>query len=244
MYYFVQTYNTFSLADWFILVHPGLTLHFFPFVPNDVCLPLFFVLFSRAEYVCTMVENDITFNRLRMLVEKVAGRRIVTPRDFDYLSMRILDSTRMYVSAMTLKRFWGYLGDRYQTSPSRYTLNALAQYAGYINWESFCTTGDKSTEHSNFLPNDCIRSSSLKRNDRIELMWYPDRRVIINYEGLGMFKVAESINSKLSSGDTFMCDCIIDGEPLHLYCLVHEGNAPTNFVCGNVGGIKFKIIDN
>ena len=47
-----------------------------------------------------MVEKDVTFNRLRMLAEKVAGRRIVTPRDFDYLSMRILDSTRMYVSAM------------------------------------------------------------------------------------------------------------------------------------------------
>ena len=38
--------------------------------------------------------------KLYMLAEKVAGRRIVTPRDFDYLSMRILDSTRMYVSAM------------------------------------------------------------------------------------------------------------------------------------------------
>lgn len=189
-----------------------------------------------------MAEKDVAFNRLKMLAEKVAGRKIVTPRDFDYLSMRIFDSTHMYVSAMTLKRFWGYLGDKYRTTPSLFTLNSLARYVGYIDWESFCTIGDKSTVHSNFLPNDCIRSSSLKRNDRIELIWHPDRHVTINYEGLGLFKVTESINSKLSCGDTFMCDYIIDGEPLHIYCLVHEGNAPTNYVCGNIGGVKFKVI--
>ncbi len=189
-----------------------------------------------------MAEKDVTFNNLKLLAEKVAGRRMATPRDFDYLAMRILDNTKMYVSAITLKRFWGYLGDKYQTSPCRFTLNALAQYVGYIDWESFRTTGNSGVAHSNFLPNDSIRSSSLKRNDRIELMWHPGRRVTINYEGLGMFKVTESINSKLSSGDTFMCDCIIDGEPLHLYCLVHEGNAPTNYVCGNIGGVKFKVI--
>ncbi|MBR3884043.1 MAG: hypothetical protein IKJ31_04710 [Bacteroidaceae bacterium] len=189
-----------------------------------------------------MAENDILYNNLKQLVENVVGCKIATPRDFDYLSMRILDSTKQYLSAITLKRFWGYLGDKYKTAPSRFTLNTLARYVGYVDWEAFCETGSSGVAHSNFLPNDCVRTSSLRRNDKIELLWRPDRRVTINYEGMGMFKVVESINSKLSSGDTFMCDNIIDGEPLHLYCLVHEGNPPTNYVCGIVGGVKFKIL--
>ncbi len=51
---------------------------------------------------------------LQQKVEMVAGRNMNTPRDFDYLSTLIFDRTKSYIAPITLKRFWGYLGERYR----------------------------------------------------------------------------------------------------------------------------------
>ena len=45
-----------------------------------------------------------------------------------------------------------------------------------------------------------------------------------------------------SAGDTFMVSQIVDGEPLTLRCLVHEGMEPTNYVCGRVNGVKYRVL--
>ena len=185
------------------------------------------------------------YDRLKEKTEKVAGRAMTTPRDFDYLSSRIFDATRSYVASTTLKRFWGYIEADKGKRPSRNTLNVLAQYVGYADWERFEQSFDAETEvQSDFLPNDCLRTASLTQGDRVQLTWLPDRCVTIGYEGMGMFKVIESINSKLSVGDTFLCEHFVDGEALYLHCLVHEGNQPTNYVCGKVNGVKFRVIND
>ncbi len=190
------------------------------------------------------MEADVLYGKLREKVEKVAGRAMMTPRDFDYLSSRIFDATRSYVASTTLKRFWGYIEVGKVKRPLRNTLNVLARYAGYTDWECFVQSFDSETEaQSDFLPNDCLRTASLNIGDRVQLTWLPDRRVTICYEGLGMYKVIESINSKLSVGDTFLCEHFVDGEALYLHCLVHEGNPPTNYVCGKVNGVKFRVMN-
>ncbi|MBQ7946591.1 MAG: hypothetical protein IJ277_00290 [Bacteroidaceae bacterium] len=73
-------------------------------------------------------------------------------------------------------------------------------------------------------------------------MWYPDRSVPIEYEGMSLFRVKKSVNSKLSVNDTFFCEQIIDGEPLILRCLIHEKTPPTNYICGRVDGVKYKLL--
>ena len=54
----------------------------------------------------------------------------------------------------------------------------------------------------------------------------------------------EAENTKLSVGDTFMCDIFIDGEPLYLSNLVHEGRPPMVYVAGKKDGIRFQLIEN
>ena len=95
---------------------------------------------------------------------------------------------------------------------------------------------------SDFLTNDSLQVASLEKDTRIELRWYPDRCVTIVYLGMEMFRVVESVNSKLSAGDTFLVSQLIDGEPLILRCLVHEGLDPTNYVCGQVNGVKYRVM--
>ena len=189
-----------------------------------------------------MENENTTYEKLKNKVEHTAGRKMTSPRDFDYLSMHILNTTHSYLSAITLKRFWGYLGEGRKTKPYRFTLNTLAQYAGYADFEAFSNNASEKIE-SSFLNNNSLQTGSLPKGCNIRLTWHPDRCITIQYEGMEMFKVTESINSKLSVGDTFFCSSIIDGEPLFLRCLIHNGATPTNYVCGRINGVKFNITD-
>ncbi|MFN8349224.1 MAG: hypothetical protein U0X91_29760 [Spirosomataceae bacterium] len=56
-------------------------------------------------------------------------------QDFENLSERIFEETRIRLSTSTLKRLWGKIP--YDSTPNLGTLNALAQLAGYDNWRVF-----------------------------------------------------------------------------------------------------------
>ncbi|MCU0326251.1 MAG: hypothetical protein MUF45_13500 [Spirosomaceae bacterium] len=53
-------------------------------------------------------------------------------QDFEELSERIFEKTKVSLSSSTLKRIWGKV--KYDGSPNLATLNALAQFAGFDNW--------------------------------------------------------------------------------------------------------------
>ena len=55
--------------------------------------------------------------------------------DFEHLSEKVFDKTRVQLSISTLKRIWGKV--RYENSPTTATLNALAGLLGYENWRDF-----------------------------------------------------------------------------------------------------------
>ncbi len=54
---------------------------------------------------------------------------------FIELSERIQEETKVLLSPTTLKRVWGKIN--YNSAPSISTLNALAQFAGFLNWRDF-----------------------------------------------------------------------------------------------------------
>lgn len=73
--------------------------------------------------------------KLKESVEIKFGRKIVYQKDCKDLSDSIIDTTSMVVSPSTLRRFFGFLSTN--SNPSRATLDILAQYSGYKNWEKF-----------------------------------------------------------------------------------------------------------
>ncbi|MBS1917544.1 MAG: hypothetical protein JST87_14835 [Bacteroidetes bacterium] len=56
-------------------------------------------------------------------------------KDFENLSIEILNSTGVSLSASTLKRIWGKVD--YNHLPSMTTLDTLAKFAGYETWRNF-----------------------------------------------------------------------------------------------------------
>ena len=204
---------------------------------------IFFSKFANEKHD-NQVEMDSIYKALQDKVEIVAGRKMITPRDFDYLSARIFDKTKTYLSPITLKRFWGYLGEEQRKKPYRNTLNTLAIYAGYTSIESFTGCIDNNgCPSSEILHSPNLQTASLNKGAVIELKWSPGRCVRIRYEGHDMFRVIESQNSKLAAGDTFLCYQFIQQQPLYLRCLVHNNSAPTGYICGKEGGIHYDVVE-
>lgn len=189
-----------------------------------------------------MEQTDLQpkYDALRQRVESTCGRKMLTPKDFQFLIAQIYANTNQSVSAPTLRRLWGYQ-DKGRFSPRVFTLNVLARYAGYKSWDDFCNIASDSSS-SDFICNRHFYVSDLNPGDRMRLLWKPDRCVIIKFEGIDIFVVEESQNSKLKVGDRFCCRTFIQNEPLYLDRLMREGCIPTHYVCGKQGGIEFNIL--
>ncbi len=188
-----------------------------------------------------MDQIDITpkYDALRQRVERTCGRKMLTPKDFQFLSAQIYALTNQTVSAPTLRRLWGYQ-DKGRFTPREFTLSILSQYVGYKSWDAFCNSSSATgLSQSDYLNNNRLYTTSLINDDRITLLWDPDRKVEIKYLGLDLFEVVESINSKLKVGDRFCCGHFIDGESLYLSRLIRENNVMGDYVCGRNTGIKF-----
>jgi hypothetical protein len=183
------------------------------------------------------------YAKLREIVEIHAGRKMQTPRDFDYLTHCIWEMLHVQISPTTLKRFWGYLHTETIQNPRLFTLNTLAQLVGYHDW-AHCLesiqTGNNEVE-SCFVKDTILYTRTLTEGTKIQLTWAPNRVVTIELKGQDLFVVTESINSKLSVGDTFICPSFQQGETLFLHCLVHEGGTPTDYICGKSNGVRFEV---
>ncbi len=84
--------------------------------------------------------------RLREKIEDATNRKPKTPRDFDILSEQIFEKTHERLSATTLKRVWGYLVAT--STPRVSTLDILAQFIDYRDWDDFCRQEMSNNENS------------------------------------------------------------------------------------------------
>lgn len=181
---------------------------------------------------------------LRRMVEEVTACKMQTPKDFDLLALRIYDRTKVFLSVSTLKRFWGYVGknDEKKGEMRRSSLNALAVYVGFSDWDAFCHRSDDEVGDggSNFFYG-CkqLLAESLTPGDELMVIWRPNRCITIRYSGSNVFVVLANENSKLSVGDTFKCHLFVENQPLTLVDLVHDGMPPCGYVCGKNGGVTF-----
>lgn len=173
-------------------------------------------------------------------VELKSGKAMQTPVDFEWLEMQIEKKTKEQVSASTLMRVWGY---RKGVSTRQSTLDILARYLGYADYVTFCQWAPQKDEEpqSDEVVSRHLRSSDLHAGQQVELTWQPDRRCVVQLQKGKYFKVIEAEQTKLSVGDTFECDIFIEGEPLYLSQLVHEGRPPMVYVAGKKSGIHFEV---
>ena len=170
-----------------------------------------------------MVEhfNQEDFERLKHEVETLVGRTIMSPKDFEFLTCQILGYTNETISVSTLKRMWGYVVT--SCKPSVYNLNLLSRMVGYPDWESF-VAGKNAVSSSRFFVKSKLVAEALNLGEQVKVKWNPGRLLVIEYCGDDRFEVMESVNSKLSVGDTFVCHQLVADEPLYLSNLHHPAS--------------------
>jgi len=181
---------------------------------------------------------DKPLEALLELVARTYGSVPNTPADFESLSESIFCCTHNNISTSTLKRLWGYVGDK--PTPRAATLDVLCQYVGIRSWQTFTdkVAGKNQQIESNVILGDYIDAYNIKEGEQLRLAWNPDRMCVFESRGNGQFVVTESNGSKLSVGDTFKCHTVIPGEPLFLYEVKMQGRETlVTYVCGRENGV-------
>ena len=190
----------------------------------------------------SMTQDTGQFAQLCDNIEKALHRKMRTPKDFETLHDMVFERTHVMMSTTTLKRIWGYIASDYK--PSGKSLDTLAQFLGYADYDSFCKRciSDDGSQPSDPVVSRHINvEDDLKTDDAVTLYWAPDRVCHVRYLGHSRFMVNASENTRLKEGDTFSCSLIIEGEPLYISQLVQGSCPPTNYVCGKQSGVRFQL---
>ncbi len=85
------------------------------------------------------MEEKVAYQRLLEEVVRKFGRGVNCSSDYDELSASISAMTGKQLSPSTIKRLFGYV--KYENIPRLSTLNILAQYIGYRDYQDFVEEG-------------------------------------------------------------------------------------------------------
>lgn len=182
------------------------------------------------------MDKEEFIGRLKAKVEEKMGRTLVTPTDFNRLSLQMQQEMGESISVSTVKRVWNYVPSLHH--PSVDTLTCLARFVGYRDWPSFVDAcSGKGEEDSTFFSEPQIRTDALSPGDMLEFSWAPDRFCRVLYLGDNTFQVLESIHGKLREGDTFRATMFSLGLPLIVTDLYRDGVLLGAYVAGRRGGI-------
>ena len=172
---------------------------------------------------------------LQFLLDEVAsvfGGRLETTTDFDALSESIDARVHQRISSSTLKRLWGYVN--LHPRPRTATLDILSQYVGRASYRAIC---NELNTTSGFISAESVDSGALDAGMKLRLRWMPDRCVLLQHKGSGLFCVLDPGTSKLRPKDFFHAGLFIKGHPLYIDDLTRDGKQLPPYVAGRSAGI-------
>lgn len=169
------------------------------------------------------------------LLKKESGSELRLPSDCEVLSLDIEGKTGVHLGATTLKRLIGLAQD--ERTPHQSTLEVIARYLGFANWEQLMKIEDKG--NSDFDANDDeLRADDLQAGTLVEVSYLPDRAITFRYLGNRRFKVVSSVNSKLSAGDEVEILNFVLYHPLLVLNVWRNGMSLGQFTAGRISGLS------
>ena len=177
---------------------------------------------------------------LKIRIEMRFGKSIRYSKDCESLAASISKHCGEKISATTMMRLFGLM--KSDSKPRLYTLDLVAQYAGFECWEA--TIKDDHLSEESFLDHtDKLVISNLEAQQIIHIKYSPDRLLTLAYLGSMDFEVKEAQNSKLQVGDilkTLRIECFF---PFVCENVKRQGKDLGKFVGGKEGGITHISIE-
>ncbi len=124
------------------------------------------------------------------------------PQQCEALALAIQEATGQTLGVTTLKRMLGFVNAPASSRPS--SLDILAQYLGYPDYNMLAKDMGEDTEISDFKPVESIDSADLEIGEQIQITYHPNRLIVLTYIGENKYVVDESRGSKLLKGDKLM----------------------------------------
>ena len=168
-------------------------------------------------------------------LQRCCGHLLQIPADCEYLALDIESKTGNHIGATTLKRLLGFAADT--RSPHASTLNLIAQYLGYANWQELAKTDTEGNSGFDRADGE-IRSADLRIGSRVEIKYLPDRRIVFDYQGDNRYCVSVNEHSKLSVGDSVEIHNFVLHHPLLAINVWRNGEALGQFTAGRVSGLS------
>ena len=169
------------------------------------------------------------------LLKKRSACDLRLPSDSEFLSLDIESKTGVHIGATTLKRLLGFAQD--ERMPHASTLDVIARYLGYANWDELSKIEDKG--NSGFgASDDEIRSADLQLDAHVQVEYLPDRKLKFRYLGNQHYRVVESQNSKLLVGDEVEVQSFVLHHPLLVLSVLRNGQSLGQFTAGRVSGLS------
>lgn len=149
------------------------------------------------------------------------------------------------LSETTIKRMFGLVGpDSKERNriPHKSTMEILAKWLGYDNYESLLREIGEKDCSSEFTAMESIDLSKLTEGTRIKLTYHPSRTLLLEYLGSNRFMVEQSINSKLQKDDTLLITHLIKNQELIAGDVVRNGISLGPYRAAKEGGLTSLVI--
>lgn len=138
-------------------------------------------------------------DKIRQMILEKFGSPLTYPQQCEALAMAIKEATGEALGTTTLKRMLGFVTG--PASARRSSLDILARYLGYPDYNLLSADLGEDTDISDFSPVESIDSADLERGEQIRISYHPNRVLLLGYMGDNRYVVKESRGSKLLKGD-------------------------------------------
>ena len=173
-----------------------------------------------------------------LLIQR-SGNEIRLSRDCELLTLDIEAATGEHIGVNTLKRLLGFIAD--ERTPRTSTLDVIARYLGYDNWDALRLV-DENSSNSSFDDRDEYLACYLEQGQRLLISYPPNRSLTLEHLDGNRFLVIESENSKLLAGDQLKLTHIVRGYPLLVAEVIRDGQTLGAFTAGKAQGIDFVLL--
>jgi hypothetical protein len=173
----------------------------------------------------------------KLIQEKVEmrfGRPIRYAKDCEILAGSIHAFTGEKISCSTVKRLFGLIES--ENEPRLYTLDIIAQYLGYINYDNLLQEFNPNKADLN-KDIETIAAKDLKIGDTIRIKYAPNRFLAANYLDDSVFKIVESNDPKILQDELLVFNNIGRNLPLFASWRSAKGINSKNVVLGKISGI-------
>jgi hypothetical protein len=203
-------------------------------------LALFTVFLQELLNTISSIKEVIMLSPIiKQHIEDRLGKPIRYHSDCEMLSFDIEKVTKQKISLNTLKRLLGFIEG--VSEPRLFTLDTIALYLGYTNWDVYLSSLDK-LGNSGFNSLNEIKIETLPISAVVQFNYEPDREVHVLYEGRNRFQVIVSRNSKLKVNDRLNISHFVLNYPLVILDVERDGVSLGRFTAGKVGGLSKLVI--